>query len=112
MADVASRDSNDVPTLLGVSNADGSTVVKVYADPNTHRLLVDASGAAGTAVYGEVVAGNNTAWTLANTPLAGTVRLYANGQRLAVTTDYTIAGAAITTILSWASGTILADYAY
>lgn len=48
MADVASRDENNVPTLLGVSSSDGSTVVKVYADPSTHRLLVNSSGGSGT----------------------------------------------------------------
>lgn len=41
----ASRDQNNVPTLLGVSNVDGVTPIKVYADPVTHRLLVDAAGA-------------------------------------------------------------------
>lgn len=40
MAD-ASRDSNFVPTLLAASSADGVTPVKVYANPTTHRLLVD-----------------------------------------------------------------------
>lgn len=40
MAD-ASRDGNFVPTLLGASSADGSTPVRVYANPSTHRLLVD-----------------------------------------------------------------------
>lgn len=37
----ASRDGNFVPTLLGVSSADGTTPVRVWADPSTHRLLVD-----------------------------------------------------------------------
>lgn len=44
----ASRDENSVPTLLGASSADGKTPVRVYADPTTHRLLVDAtSGVVG-----------------------------------------------------------------
>lgn len=48
MADeVASRDANDVPTLLAVSSADGRTVIKLYADPTTHRLLVDIAGGSG-----------------------------------------------------------------
>ncbi len=37
----ASRDENFVPTLLAASSADGATPVKVWADPSTHRLLVD-----------------------------------------------------------------------
>ncbi len=43
MADNASRDQNNVPTLLGASSTDGKSPVKVYADPSTHRLLVDAT---------------------------------------------------------------------
>lgn len=48
----AQRDQNFVPTLIAVSSVDGKTPVVVYADPVTHRLLVDLSGAAGT---GDVV---------------------------------------------------------
>jgi hypothetical protein len=39
----AKRDGNFIATLLAVSNSDGATPVVVYADPTTHRLLVDAS---------------------------------------------------------------------
>lgn len=46
MAD-AHRDGNSVPTLIGVSNVDGSTPINVYVDPVTHRLLVDSAGATG-----------------------------------------------------------------
>lgn len=42
----ASRDENRVTTLLGVSSADGTTPVTLYADPTTHRLLTQASGGA------------------------------------------------------------------
>lgn len=48
----AKRDNNQVPTLLAVSNADGSTPVTLYADPTTHRLLVSMNSettATGTA---------------------------------------------------------------
>lgn len=44
----ANRDQNRVTTLLATSNADGITPVKLYADPITHRLLVDSTGSAGT----------------------------------------------------------------
>lgn len=44
----AARDQNNVPTLLAASNADGVTPVRVYADPTTHRLLVDIAGGSGT----------------------------------------------------------------
>lgn len=39
----AKRDPNRVPTLIGVSNADDSTPIRVYVDPTTRRLYVDAS---------------------------------------------------------------------
>lgn len=38
----ASRDENNVPALLAVSSTDGSTPIRVYADPDTHRLLVNS----------------------------------------------------------------------
>ncbi len=37
----ASRDENNIPTLIAASSSDGVTPTKVYADPDTHRLLVD-----------------------------------------------------------------------
>ena len=43
----APRDDNSIPTLLAVSNADGVTPVVLWADPTTHRLLVDLPTAAG-----------------------------------------------------------------
>lgn len=39
----ASRDESSVPTLLGVSTTDGKTPIKIYADPDTHRLLVETT---------------------------------------------------------------------
>lgn len=47
MASNAGKDENDVSSLLGVSNTDGRTPVAIYADPVTHRLLVDGAGATG-----------------------------------------------------------------
>ncbi len=40
----ASHDQNHVPTLLGVSSSDGATPITIYANPITHRLLVDSAG--------------------------------------------------------------------
>jgi hypothetical protein len=40
----AKRDENRVPTLLGVSSVDGVTPVVLYANPTTHRLLVEGTG--------------------------------------------------------------------
>jgi len=70
MAD-AKRDNNSVPTLIAVSNADGTTPVTLYADPTTHRLLVSAT--AGTldslsdvvitsGAQGDILYHNGTNW--------------------------------------------------
>lgn len=76
--------------------------------------LSGSGGSAGSAttVVGEVVAGSGTSFTLAHTPNAGTLAVYAIGQRLTLTTDYTRVGTAITTILSWSAGDLQADYQY
>ncbi len=65
MAD-ASRDSNSIPTLIGASSVDGKTPVKVYADPTTHRLLIDnAGGGSGTVTSVSVTTANGFAGTVA-----------------------------------------------
>lgn len=67
-----------------------------------------------TAVYNEIVevGPDPDTWVLANTPIVGTVRVYANGQRLYLGEGYTISGDTITTDQSWDPGLILADYNY
>lgn len=37
---VASRDQNNVPTLLGALNTDGATITPIKADPTAHTLKV------------------------------------------------------------------------
>lgn len=37
---VASRDQNNVPTLLGASSADGITPIPVQANPSNHGLSI------------------------------------------------------------------------
>ena len=65
--DNASRDKNFVTTLLGVSNVDGVTPIKVYADETTHRLLVDQTGTApGTVTAVSVVTANGVSGSVAN----------------------------------------------
>lgn len=77
------------------------------------KKVISYSGSGtGTNVYGEVVAGNTNTFTLANTPTAGTLRIYGIGQRLTETVDYSLAGAVITTVNPWSAGDILADYSH
>lgn len=81
-----------------VTNAGGGTV------------NVSISGASNSFVDNEVVSGSGTTFTLANTPIVGSQHVYANGQRLTPTADYTIAAAVITMVSSWATGAVLCDY--
>lgn len=52
--------------------------------------FVDGETPSGT------VDGVNDTFTLANTPIVGSVKVYLNGIRMQVTTDYTISGTTIT----------------
>lgn len=87
--------------------------LKLKFNPFTGLLdWVNDSGSSGnTSVFGEVVAGATNTFTLAHTP-SGTISLAANGQVLTLATDYTIAGAVITTISPWSAGTVVASYQY
>lgn len=107
----AATDVNDRPSLTAVSSVDDVTIVRLVADPATGALLVSAASN-GTQILNEVVSGSGTSWTLANTPTSAGIALYASGQRLAPTTDYTLSGKTITTVLSWSTGLLLADYTY
>lgn len=62
----APRDNNDVPALLGTSSTTGETVT-IYADPTTHRLLVDAGGLNILTATG-TVNGVNTQFTFVSLP--------------------------------------------
>lgn len=96
----AKRDENRVPTLIGVSSADGTTPVNVYVDPTTHRLKVDMAAGTGTVTSVSVVSANGLAGTVATattTPaitLSTTVTGLLKGNGTAISaatagTDYT-----------------------
>ncbi len=44
MADNAPLDENSRQGLIAASSADGKTPVRLWADPDSHRLLVDQAG--------------------------------------------------------------------
>lgn len=72
----ASRDSNFVTTLLAVSSVDGVTPVTLYANPTTHRLLVDlAGGGSGTVQTVAVATANGFAGTSDGNASAPTLTL-------------------------------------
>lgn len=102
MADQTSPiDANSRQGLTAVSNADGTTILRLWADPITHRLLVDISGGGGTGTYYTVsgaVNGSNVTFTI---PVAVTsdFLLFLARQPQALTTDFTYsAGVSTTTI--------------
>lgn len=62
----AKLDDNSRQSLIAVSSADGSTPIRLYADPTTHRLLVDFATAGGTVTSVSVASANGFAGTVAN----------------------------------------------
>ena len=72
----AKRDQNSVPTLLGVSSVDGVTPVVLWADPTTHRLLVDLSGGgSGTVTDVSVVTANGISGSVATSTTTPAITL-------------------------------------
>ncbi len=75
MAD-AKRDNNYVTSLIAVSNVDGITPVVLWADPTTHRLLVDLGGAgSGTVTDVSVVSANGFAGSVATSTTTPAITL-------------------------------------
>lgn len=55
----AKRDNNSITTLLGVSNADGTTPVRVKVDPSAHSIDVD-DDTTGSDLSGDNAARDNS----------------------------------------------------
>lgn len=63
---VAGIDQNSKPTLTAVSSIDSTVIVPLYADPITHRLLVDsAAGGSGTVTSVSVTTANGVSGSVA-----------------------------------------------
>ncbi len=92
-------DANERPSLTGVSNSDGKTIVRLWADPVTHRLLVDVTGSTGgTGTWYTVtgtIDGSNTTFTIPVSP-ASDILLFLARQPQMKTTDFTLSGTTIT----------------
>ena len=104
----ANRDSNFVPTLLGVSSVDGKTPVLLWADPTTHRLLVDAAAAIASILQTDTFTSTNqqTVFTASKT-VAYTLGLYINGSLQTPSSDYTVAAGVATLSSGIPSGNIV-----
>lgn len=75
------------------------------------------AGSGGTPIWGEVLqtqSPTGTSFTLAHTPITGSVRLFRGGSYQSVSNgDYTLVGATITLSTALQSGeTLVADYSY
>lgn len=98
MADWQAIDVNDRGSLTAVSNIDGTTVVRLYANPTNHRLLVDLGGGGGQLTWYDVtgtIDGNNTTFTIPVSPASGII-LYLARQPQMDTLDYSVSGSTIT----------------
>ena len=63
MSDRAFKDENYIPSILGVSNGDGTTPVSIYADPTTHRIFAQVTISGGIGGHGTVGDGTATVTT-------------------------------------------------
>lgn len=100
----ASIAANDEKSLIAVSNADGSTPIRLWADPVTHRLLVDIPSASVT-IYNDTVSGTidgaNKTFTVTNTIASnGAIALFLAGIPYQATVDYTYSGTTITMVVA------------
>jgi len=117
MAD-AKRDNNFVTTLLAVSSVDGVTPVTLYANPTTHRLLVDLAGSGSGTVTSvtsanadiSVATGTTTPVLTLNSATLPTVstivkrdanaNIFANNSFLNTTSTVSAAGTTVLTVAS------------
>lgn len=98
----------------GGDTVSAGTGISISYDSNGNKVITN-TGTASNEIWGEVPTGSGTAFTIANTPTAGTLRLYRGGIRLieGVGEDYTLSGVNITLATSLETGEkILADYKY
>lgn len=106
----APLDENSRQGLFAVSSVDGVTIVRLWADPVTHRLLVDIAGGGGTGTWWKVsgtIDGSNATFTIA-TAVASDFELYLNRQLQAKTVgadtwDYSYVAAAGATTITYVS---------
>ena len=98
---------------LKSTNYSGSTIPTIPYRLTNRGIDIQGLGSflAGSVVTSEVVSGSGTSFTLANTPIAGTLMLFGNGLYLTNTVDYSISAAAITILIgTYTAGTIVAGF--
>lgn len=102
----AKRDSNRIPTLLGVSSVDGVTPVNVYVDPVTHRLLID-SATVGTVTSVSVVTANGVSGSVATATTTPAITLTLGAITPSSVNKVTITAPATSATLTIANGKTL-----
>lgn len=103
----APKDDNFVSALLGTSSVDGKTTVRIWADPTTHRLLVDLAALASLMQTDTYTATNNQTIFTATKTVGYTMGFYLNGSLQTPSSDYTVAGNVATLSSGVPSGTIV-----
>lgn len=71
----APRDQNRIATLLATSTADGVTPIPLYADPVTHRLIVDLASGSGTVTSVAVDTANGFTAVVTNPTTSASIEL-------------------------------------
>lgn len=90
---VAKLDENSRPTLTALSNLDDGTIIDLWADPVTHRLLVDVeSSGLGTVTSVSVVTANGVSGSVATSTTTPAITL-----TLGAITPTSVKGLVITT---------------
>jgi len=89
----------------------GSSGAATFSGNTLNIPQYSGGGGGATYVSGETPSGSinssNTSFTLANTPVSGSVSLYLNGVQQVPTTDYTISGSTITFVTAPFTGDYL-----
>ncbi len=117
MDEIILRDQNHVTVLAGIANDFTQEIRMLRVDPSTGAVLVSSSGGGGSGtnadisfVDNEIISGSTQTFTLAYTPISGSLELYGQRKRLYPGDDYSISGKVITTIASYSAGDLLGDY--
>jgi len=99
-----------ISDLAAASTLTGAEYLEVLQGGVNKKMTVNQMFVDGETPTGDID-DINTDFVLANTPVSGSVKVFLNGIRQTVTTDYTISGATITFVTPPTSGDIiLTDY--
>lgn len=109
------KNGTQVGRAKNINIIEGSNITaSLYQTGDQMNISISSTGGTGgTAVDSEIPSGSGTSFTIAHTPVAGTLRVFRGGARQTNTVDYTFTGTTITLINALATGEVLAvDYLY